>query len=86
MMEDVSPRHLAPCAGDLLVEPGAALAERARGGVEEEVAFVEVEHDNDEIDAAYRAKYDRYPADYVNPMVGPDARAATLELVPRPTG
>jgi len=56
------------------------------GGVEEEVAFVEVEHDNDEIDAAYRAKYDRYPADYVNPMVGPDARAATLELVPRPTG
>ena len=40
------------------------------GGVEKEVAFVEVDDANDEIDAAYRSKYGgRYPADYVDPMV-----------------
>ncbi|TMM06920.1 MAG: DUF2255 family protein [Actinobacteria bacterium] len=38
---------------------------------------------NDEIDAAYHAKYDRNSARYVDPMVGPEGRAATIRLVPR---
>jgi hypothetical protein len=55
------------------------------GGVEKDVTFVE-EADpnlNDQIDAAYRAKYRRYAASYVDPMVSPEARAATIKLVPR---
>ena len=57
------------------------------GGVEKDVTFVE-ETDpeiNDQIDAAYRTKYRRYPQ-YVAPMVTPEARAATIKLVPRSTG
>jgi hypothetical protein len=56
------------------------------GGVEKDVTFVE-ETDpgiNDQIDAAYREKYRRYSA-YVSPMIGPEARATTLRLVPRST-
>lgn len=53
------------------------------GGVDKDVVFAEVEDVNDEIDVAYRAKYDRYDATYVDPMVGPEARAATIKLVPR---
>jgi hypothetical protein len=34
-------------------------------------------------DAAYRAKYRRYGAQYVDPMVAPEARSATIKLVPR---
>ncbi|MGC1376697.1 MAG: DUF2255 family protein [Anaerolineales bacterium] len=55
------------------------------GGVEKDVTFVE-ETDptvNDQIDAAYLAKYRRYPQ-YVSPMVTPDVRAATIKLTPRP--
>jgi hypothetical protein len=57
------------------------------GGVEKEVAFME-ETDpdiNDQIDAAYRAKYGRYDAQYINPMVAPEARATTIKLAPRST-
>jgi hypothetical protein len=53
------------------------------GGVEKDVVFLEVDDVNDEIDAAYRAKYDRYGATYVDPMIGQEARAATIKLVPR---
>ncbi len=55
------------------------------GGVGKDVTFaVEADDDiNDRIDAAYRAKYRRYGARYVNPMVAPEARAATIKLVPR---
>ncbi len=55
------------------------------GGVDKDVSFVE-ESDpaiNDRIDAAYRTKYRRHDARYVDPMVGPEARATTLRLVPR---
>ena len=38
---------------------------------------------NDEVDAAYRSKYARYGATYVDAMVGESAAAATLRLVPR---
>lgn len=58
------------------------------GGVDKDVTFVE-ETDpaiNDQIDAAYRLKYRGYAASYVDPMVAPGARAATIRLVPRPAG
>jgi hypothetical protein len=38
---------------------------------------------NDEIDADCRAKYHRYAETVVGPIVSPQARAATLKLVPR---
>ncbi|HEX2136339.1 MAG TPA: DUF2255 family protein [Microvirga sp.] len=54
------------------------------GGVEKDVLFVEADDDvNDEIDAAYRTKYRRYSASLINYMVSPEARSATLKLVPR---
>ena len=54
------------------------------GGAEHDVTFEE-ETDpriNDEIDGAYRAKYRRYPG-IVPHIVNPQARAATLKLLPR---
>jgi hypothetical protein len=54
------------------------------GGSEKDVTFVE-ETDpsvNDQIDAAYRIKYRRY-ASYIPPMIGSEARATTIKLVPR---
>ena len=55
------------------------------GGVDADVTFTAVPDTdvNDRIDAAYRAKYQRYGAAYVDPMVAPTARAATLRLLPR---
>jgi hypothetical protein len=57
------------------------------GGVDKDVTFVEETESaiNDQIDAAYRTKYRRYPARYVDPIVVPQARAATIKLVPRST-
>ena len=55
------------------------------GGVDKDVTFVD-EADpgvNDQIDAAYRAKYRRFGASYVDPMVADGARTATLKLAPR---
>ncbi|HEX7211724.1 MAG TPA: DUF2255 family protein [Propionibacteriaceae bacterium] len=54
------------------------------GGVTKDVSFVSVDPADvgEEIDAAYRAKYRRYPAGVVNSVLTPEARAATLELVP----
>ena len=54
------------------------------GGVMKDVTFVE-EHDpelNDQIDAAYLAKYGRYPQ-YVAPMVTAEVRSTTIKLSPR---
>ncbi|HLW48552.1 MAG TPA: DUF2255 family protein [bacterium] len=57
------------------------------GGVDKDVAVVEAEDDiNDALDAAYRTKYRRYSATYVDSIVSPGARAATLKFVPRPAG
>ena len=55
------------------------------GGVDKDVTFVEETNPatNSQIDGAYRTKYHRYGATYVTPMVGPEARAATIKLVPR---
>jgi hypothetical protein len=57
------------------------------GGLDKDVTFVE-EPDpeiNDRIDAAYRLKYRRYPAS-VSSIVSPEARSATIRLLPRSTG
>jgi hypothetical protein len=54
------------------------------GGVERDVAFSEPKDaDQDVIDQAYRSKYARYVGTYLDPMVSPDARAATLRLIAR---
>jgi hypothetical protein len=37
---------------------------------------------NEQIDAAYRAKYRRYAASIINSVISPEARAATIKLVP----
>jgi len=55
------------------------------GGVEKDVNFVEAADASihTQIDAAYRAKYRRYPKEYVDACVTPEARAATIILAPR---
>jgi|SRR6266567_6402864 hypothetical protein len=55
------------------------------GGVGKDVSFVAEADDNinDQIDTAYRTKYRRHGARYVDPMVAAQARAATIKLVPR---
>ncbi|TMG64841.1 MAG: DUF2255 family protein [Chloroflexi bacterium] len=54
------------------------------GGVQQDVTFVEADHDiNDEVDAAYQAKYRRYAGSILNSVLTPEARSTTLKLVPR---
>ena len=55
------------------------------GGVDKDVTFVEETNAdiNAQIDDAYRIKYRQYDAQYVDPMVAPQAKAATIKLVPR---
>jgi hypothetical protein len=58
------------------------------GGVDKDVTFIE-EADpevNDQVDAAYRTKYRRYAASIINTVLSPEARSATIKLVPRATG
>jgi hypothetical protein len=57
------------------------------GGVDKDVIFVEADPAiNDQIDAAYRTKYRRYAASIISTIVSPEARSATIKLVPRSTG
>jgi hypothetical protein len=54
------------------------------GGIERDVTFVDAEHDmDDELDAAYRAKYRRYAGRILNSVLTPDARSTMIKLVPR---
>jgi hypothetical protein len=54
------------------------------GGISKVVTFADAGHDlDDDIDAAYRSKYRRYPASIVNSVLSPQARATTIKLVPR---
>jgi hypothetical protein len=54
------------------------------GGVEKDVAFAEADRDvEDRIDDAYREKYRRYAKNIVDSTLTPDARSATLKLLPR---
>jgi hypothetical protein len=58
----------------------------AAGGVEKDVSFTLVDAGdavNDEIDTTYRTKYRHHAARFVDPMVTPEARAATIKLMPR---
>ena len=57
------------------------------GGVDKDVAFVEESDPNrqEQIDAAYRTKYRRYAGSIVNSTLTPEARSATIRLVPRLT-
>jgi hypothetical protein len=52
------------------------------GGVDKDVRLVEVDDLIVEVDAAYRTKYRRYAANIIDAIVSPQARAATLRLVP----
>ena len=52
------------------------------GGVDKDVRLVETDDLNDQIDAAYRAKYRRYAPSIIDTIVSPQARATTLRLVP----
>ncbi len=54
------------------------------GGLERDVTFAEAAPDvHAAIDAAYHAKYDRYGPRIVGSVVGPEAAAVTITLVPR---
>src|SRR4051812_24098964 len=58
----------------------------AAGGVDKDVRLTETDDMNDEIDDAYRVKYHRYAGGIVGSVITPQARAATLKLVPRQAG
>ena len=53
------------------------------GGVEKDVSLSETDDANDAVDAAYDVKYGRRYPTIVPSIVAPNARAATLKLVPR---
>jgi hypothetical protein len=57
------------------------------GGVEKDVTFVDADEGiNDQIDDAYRSKYRRYAPSIVGSVMTPEARSATINLVPRSIG
>ena len=54
------------------------------GGLQQDITFVEADHDmDDEIDAAYRDKYRRYAGRILERVLTPEARTSTLKLEPR---
>jgi hypothetical protein len=58
------------------------------GGVSRDVTFADPDPDPgtdpaERLDAEYRAKYRRYAPDIVNSVLTPQARSATIKLVPR---
>ena len=57
------------------------------GGVDKDIAFVEepASDINDQVDAAYGTKYRRYAASIIDHIMSPEARSATIKLVPRST-
>ena len=53
------------------------------GGVQHDVTFVDAGQDtDDEVDAAYRAKYRRYAGSILNSVLTPEARSTTMKLAP----
>lgn len=57
------------------------------GGVDKDVTFVNADAGlNDQIDVAYRTKYRRYAASIIGSIVSPEARSATIKLIPRSKG
>ncbi len=56
------------------------------GAVQQDVTFVDAARDlDDEIDAAYRAKYRRYAGSILNSVLTPEARLSTTKIEPRST-
>jgi hypothetical protein len=55
------------------------------GGVENDVSFEPADDGalNDTLDAAYREKYERFGAEYIDPMTSDAARGTTRRLEPR---
>ena len=56
------------------------------GGVAKDVTFVSIDAADvvkAQIDAAYRAKYRRYPKGWVDAVLTPEAKSATIKLQPR---
>ncbi|TMC74421.1 MAG: DUF2255 family protein [Chloroflexi bacterium] len=54
------------------------------GGVGRDVTFADADRTvGEEIDRAYRTKYRRYSGNILNSVLTPQARSATLQLVPR---
>ncbi len=54
------------------------------GGVQQDVTFIDADHNlDDEVDAAYRAKYRRYTGSILDSVLTPEARSTTVKLVPR---
>jgi hypothetical protein len=57
------------------------------GGVEQDVTYVDTDDDvQAEVDEAYRTKYRRYAGSILDSVLTPEARAATVKLVPRSSG
>jgi len=53
-------------------------------GIDKDVRFEDADQATDhQIDAAYREKYHRYPANILNSILTTQARATTTRLVPR---
>jgi hypothetical protein len=55
------------------------------GGIERDVSFERLAANSpvqDDIDASYHAKYDRYGPQMVGAVIGPAAAAATLKVLP----
>jgi hypothetical protein len=56
------------------------------GGVTKDVTFVDADADlDDRIDDAYRSKYRRYSPGIVGSVLTPEARSATIRLMPSST-
>ena len=54
------------------------------GGVEKDVTFLDADPSlNDKLDSAYSTKYRRYAASIISTIVSPEARSATIKLIPR---
>lgn len=54
------------------------------GDVQQDVTFVDADHDiPEDVDAAYRVKYRRYAGSILNSVLTPEARSTTIKLVPR---
>ena len=83
-VRSVNGRNGAWFRGTQVCHEGRILA----GGIERAATFVEEANPaiNDQIDTAYRTKYRRYATSIVNSVLTPQARAATIKLVPHHTG
>jgi len=56
------------------------------GRIQKDVEFVDADAEvNDQVDAAYRAKYKRYAGRILNSCLTPEARSTTLRVTPAST-